>query len=118
MKNKIQTKARTAKMSDAQTTRLQYFVIIADQKKKNKFLSLLDDYGARSIQTVYGHGSMSPSAIAAAFGFEAEQGKVMITCLLKNDSARALIDVLYRDYKFDKPNTGIAFGISVEGLAF
>lgn len=105
-------------MHNAQGEGLQYFVIIAEQKKKNKFLSLLGDYGARGIEIVYGHGSMSPSAIAAAFGFEAEQGKVMIICLVKNDSARQLIDVLYRDYKFNKPNTGIAFGISVEGLAF
>lgn len=105
-------------MSNTQMEGLQYFVIIAEQKKKQEFLSLLGDYGAYGIETVYGHGSMSPSAIAAAFGLEAEQGKVMITCLLKNDSARRLVDVLHRDYKFNKPNTGIAFGISVEGLAF
>ena len=105
-------------MRDVQNGGLQYFVIIAEQKKKNKFLSLLNDHGARGIRTVYGHGSMSPSAIAAAFGFEAEQSKVLISCLLKNEDAKELIDVLYRDYHFDKPNTGIAFGISVEGLVF
>jgi len=105
-------------MSESHVNSLQYFVIIAEQKKKKKFLSLLTDFGARGIETVYAHGSMSPSAIAAAFGFEAEQGKVMISCLLKSERAKELIDVLYKDYKFDKPNTGIAFGISVEGLAF
>lgn len=105
-------------MNDAQTAGLQYFVIIADQKKKNKFLSLLNDYGAHGTETVYGHGSMSPSALAAAFGFEAEQGKVFISCILKTETAKELLRVLYHDYKFDKPNTGIAFGISVDGLAF
>ena len=105
-------------MSDVQMKGIQYFVIIAEQKKKSKFLSLLCDHGARGIQVVYGHGSMSPSAIAAAVGFEAGEGKVVISCLLKNENAKALIDILYRDYKFDQPNTGIAFGISVEGLAF
>lgn len=105
-------------MSDIQSNRLQYFVIIAEQKKKNKFLSLLGEYGAHGIQIVYGHGSMSPSALAAAFGFEAEQSKVLISCLLKNDQVKSLIDVLYNDYNFKKPNTGIAFGIPVEGLAF
>ena len=105
-------------MSDAPSTSLQYFVIIAEQKKKNKFLSLLDDHGARGIQTVYGHGSMSPSAIAAAFGFEAEQGKVLLSCLVKSEDAKELIRILYDEYDFKKPNTGIAFGISVEGLAF
>lgn len=105
-------------MSDATTTSLQYFVIIAEQKKKDKFLSLLNEHGARGIQTVYGHGSMNPSAIAAAFGFEAEQGKVLISCLVKSENAKELINILYNDYHFSKPNTGIAFGISVEGLAF
>ena len=105
-------------MSDSQTNSLQYFIIIAEQKKKNKFLTLLNENGARMIQTVYGRGSMSPSAIAAAFGFEAEQGKVLISCLIKTETARELINVLYNDYNFKKPNTGIAFGVSVEGLSF
>lgn len=105
-------------MSDVQTSKLQYFVIIAAKKKRDKFLSLLSEYGARGIETVYGHGSMSPSAIAAAFGFEAEQGKVLISCLIKSEEARRLVDVLYNEYDFKKPNTEIAFGIPVEGLAF
>lgn len=105
-------------MSDVQTANVQYFVIIANQKQKNTFLSLLNDYNAHVIETVYGHGSMSPSALAAAFGFEAEQGKVLITSLIKNENAKTLIDVLFNDYKFNKPNTGIAFSIPVESLSF
>jgi len=105
-------------MNDIQITKLQYFVIIAEQKKKNKFMTLLSEYGAHGIQTVYGHGSMSPSVLAAAFGFEAEQGKVLLSCLLKTENAKQLIDVLYNEYNFSKPNTGIAFGIPLEGLSF
>ena len=105
-------------MNDVQTTSLQYFVVIAEQKKKEKFLSLLAEYGARVLETVYGHGSVSPSVIAAAFGLEAEQGKVLISCLLKTEKAKELIDVLYNNYNFSKPNTGIAFAVPIEGLAF
>ena len=105
-------------MSDIQVNGLQYFVIIAEQKKKSKLLSLLADKGARAIDVVYGKGSMSPSAIAAAFGFDAEQGKVIISCLVKNDTAKELMQELYDDYKFNRPNTGIAFSISVEGFSF
>lgn len=105
-------------MSDKQTSSLQYFVIIAEKKKKNKLLNLLGDHGARGIEIIYAHGSMTPIAIASAFGFETEQGKVMISCLVKSEGARELIDALYRDFHFDQPNTGIAFGIPVEGLAF
>lgn len=105
-------------MSDVKNKGIQYFVIIAEQKKKNKFLSLLSDHNAHGIEVIYGHGSMSPSAIAAAFGFDAENGKVLITCLIKKENAEKLINILYHDYNFKKPNTGIAFGITVEGLAF
>lgn len=105
-------------MPDTPINSLQHLVIIADQKKKDRFLRLLNEYGAHGIETVYGHGSMSPSALAAAFGLDAEQGKVLITCLLRSEKAMQLIETLYRDYKFDKPNTGIAFSIPVEGLAF
>lgn len=105
-------------MRDVTIHGLQYFVIIAEQKKKKKILALLDGYDARGIETVYAHGSMSPGAVAAAFGFESVQNKVMISCLLKNKKAKELIDVLYTEYNFNKPNTGIAFCVSVEGMAF
>lgn len=97
---------------------LQYFVIITEKKKINKFLSLLDNYDAHVIETVYAHGSFNPNVIEAAFGFEERQCKIVITCLLKNDKAQELINILNHEYKFDKPNTGVAFSILVEGLAF
>ena len=65
-------------MIDVQNKGLQYFVVIAEQKKKDKFLSLLNNYDARGIEIVYGHGSMSPSAIAAAFGLFFVFNKKMI----------------------------------------
>lgn len=105
-------------MRDVQINGLQYFVIIAEQKKKKKLLALLDEYDARGIEVVYAYGSMSPSAIAAAFGFESEQKKVMLSCLLMNEKAKQLLNILYTDYKFDKPNTGIAFSVPIEGMAF
>ena len=105
-------------MHDVHVKGVQYFVIIAEQDKKKKLLALLNDHGARGIETIYAHGSMSPSAIAAAFGFETKQVKVMISCLLSKEKARKVIDILYKDFKFDKPNTGIAFSIDVEGLSF
>ena len=34
------------------------------------------------------------------------------------EKARELMRVLYNKYQFNKPNTGIAFSVSVEGIAF
>lgn len=97
---------------------IQYFVIIGEQKKKDKFLQLLGEYGAHVIESVYAHGSVSTNTIAAAFGFEFEPGKIMIACLLKTEKAKELIEILYKEYKFNKPNTGIAYSIKVEEIAF
>ena len=105
-------------MNDYQISGLQYFVIIADQKKRNRYIALLNEHGAHGVQTVYGHGSASPSPLAAAFGFNKGQNKVLIASLIKTEEARKLIDKLYNDYKFNKPNTGIAYCISVDGIAF
>ena len=107
-------------MSDNNTTisSLQYLVIIADKKKKDKYLKLLATHGVNGINTIYGKGSMSQSAIASAFGFESQQNKVLMASLMKYDLAKEIIDILYTDYKFSKPNTGIAFSIPVDGLEF
>lgn len=105
-------------MSQTNTNSIQYFVIIAGKKKKNKFLSLLGKYDAHAIETVYAHGSVKPNSIAAAFRLIDGQCKVVITCLIKTENAKKLINILNKDYKFEKPNTGVAFSIPVEGLAF
>ncbi|MBQ8178712.1 MAG: hypothetical protein IJ033_05955 [Clostridia bacterium] len=105
-------------MSDIHSIGLQQLIVIAPKKKKDKLLTLLNEHGAHSIEIVYAHGSANPSALAAAFGFEVELKKVFISCLVKNSDASQLIDILYEEYDFKKPNTGIAFTIPVEGLAF
>lgn len=95
-----------------------YFVIISEQKKKDKFLNLLLDNEAHAIDIVYGYGSLSTNPIAKAFGLDIESNKVIISCLIKVEQAKKLIDILYQEYHFNKPNTGIAFSILVECLSF
>ncbi len=105
-------------MNEGKFPKIQHLVLIVDQKKKDTFLTLLYEYGAHGVDVVYGHGSVSPHAFLAAFGFEAEKNKAVITCLMKKERVEALMRVLYTEYRFDKPNTGIAYSIPVEGLAF
>jgi len=93
-------------------------VIIAKQKNKSKFLSLVSEYGAHAIDTIYARGSASQSILSAAFSPADEQSKVMITCLMKKENAKKVIDLLYSEYDFEKPNTGFAYAIAVDGLAF
>lgn len=105
-------------MENQKIEKLQNFIIVAKPKLKEKLSALLIENGAHSINTVYGHGSVSKSILAQVFGLDAEQTKVIISCLVKTDSAKKLIDILYNEYNFNKPNTGVAFTLPVEGLMF
>ncbi len=105
-------------MEEKKIDTLQNFVIIAKPKLKDKLSTLLIKNGAHAINTVYGHGSVSKSILAQAFGLDAEQKKVILSCLIKTESAKKIINILYAEYNFNKPNSGIAFAVPVEGLMF
>ncbi len=94
----------------------QYFVLIVDQRKKEQFLTLLHEHGAHRILTKYGHSSVCAGALARAFGFDAEQGKAVISCIFSYDKAAEIIDILCREHHFDKANTGIAFTVNIDGF--
>ena len=95
-----------------------FFTIIVDRKKKDDIVSLLMKSGARVINTVYGKGSVKAGMMKNVFGFVPEENKIIATCLLLGEKSDALIDTLNKDFNFDKPNTGIAFSIPIEGLSF
>ncbi len=95
----------------------QYYTIICDKKKKNQMIALMASYGAVGIDTVYGRGSVKAGAFAQALGFETEEHKVVLSALIPSAKAAELTAVLHSEYHFGTENTGIAFGIPVEGLA-
>lgn len=96
---------------------IDYFVVIAGRKKKDEMVALLTRSGARIIHTMYGKGSVNASLIKDAFGFTPEENKTVILCLLPSEASHALINTLNETYRFNQPNTGIAFTIPIEGLS-
>ncbi len=99
------------------TSTLQYYVVICDKKKKKKFIGLVADFSGVCIDTMYGKGSAKAGAFAQALGFETEEHKVVISCLIPTEKARELTEILKNDYDFKSKNTGIAFSISLGGLS-
>ena len=97
---------------------LQYFVLICNPKQKSEFSTLLNERGVKNITTVSAHGSVTQSVLAKAFGLESTNKKLMLSALIPTEISKELIDILYNEYEFNKPNTGIAYTIPVEGLLF
>ena len=105
-------------MENKTVRRLQYFVIIGDKKKKNKFISALSENGGHEINVIYGKGSVNAGVWAKALGFDVEIEKVYLSCILPEEKAAPLMQLFYEEYDFKKRNTGIAFSIPIEGLIF
>jgi hypothetical protein len=97
---------------------LQYFVVITKKRLKEKLLSLLIENEAHMVETMYVKGSISHNLIIEAFGLEEVDDKIMISCLLKYENAKEIMELLCYKFKFNKSNTGIAFTVNVEGLLF
>ena len=97
---------------------LDFFTIIADRSSKKELLSMISVCGARGICTIYGHGSVNTSVFIEAFGFAPEKHKVIIQFLVPRPMTDTILNHLVSQFDFDKPNTGIAFTVRVEGLSF
>ncbi len=98
--------------------KVQYYTLICDKKKKRKFHELLSSFGTAGVETVYGKGSANAGAFAQALGFETEEHKVVLSALMTTQKARELTTLLIKEHGFGNANTGIAFSVPVEGLAF
>ncbi len=96
---------------------IKFFVLIADRRKKGELLSALSQVGCRMVNSIYGKGSVNANAFMDAFGFAPQENKVVITFLISGEKAGAALRLLTDQFHFDKPNTGIAFTIPVEGLS-
>jgi len=96
---------------------IEFFVVIAGRKQKFALLEALSASGARLMHVAYGRGSIHASHLKEMLGLVPEEQKVLITCLLPRDNMDGALDMLVKQFHFDKPNTGIAFSIPIERLA-
>lgn len=106
-------------MSGDKRKNIVYLILIAGRKLQSSLLDFLSDEDAKVVHILYGKGAASAKpSLVEAFGFTPEENKVIITCVLTREKADNVLGLLVRKYNFDKPNTGIAFTINVDGLSF
>lgn len=88
-------------------------VIIAERKLKDRLIASLQEADARYFNVVYAHGSAQHNSIVKALGLSVEHEKVVIYCFIKQENGKPIMNDLIGKFKFDKPNTGIAFTIPI-----
>ena len=96
----------------------QFMIIIVGRKQKETLVSALSAKGIKIINVVFARGSVSTSYFRSIFNFTPEYKKTVITCIIKNSKVQEIMELLREEFQFDKPNTGIAFTISIGDLSF
>lgn len=92
--------------------------VIAGRKKKISLLDAIIENGGKLVNVEFGLGSAYVSLLNEAIGFDPENKKVIIICLMKRCNSEKLLHVLVEKYHFDKPNTGIAYTVALDKLSF
>ena len=88
-------------MENKNTQRLINLTIICKVNENEEMLKLVSEHDGHLTNVIYGKGSCKKGALAQAFGLD--------------DDYKKAVNSLYN---FNKKNTGIAFGVLVEGLLF
>ena len=97
--------------------KVAYMTIIAERKKSDALLASLFGAGGRLINIVYGKGSVKASYVRDVLGLVPEENKIVITSLIPDEKVNSILEMLAAKFRFDQPNTGIAYTIPVERLS-
>jgi len=95
-----------------------FVTVIAERKLKDALLVALLEADMKLINTSYGHGTVKSGMLQNTLGFVHEKNRVVISCLSNIREADCMLAMLREKFRFDEPNTGIAFTVPVEKLAF
>lgn len=94
-----------------------YWMIIIGRNQKDALLSALLEEEAHLTNTIYGRGTVEASYLQNAFGLVPEEHKAMIMCVMPDSKTEAVKKMLIEKFRFNQPNTGIAFTIPIDYLS-
>lgn len=93
-------------------------VIIAERNLKYKVTEAIEAVGAVMFNATYVKGSMQKNQLLRTLGLTVEQKKVLLTCLIERKNINDAFKTLNDKFKFDQPNTGIAFTLPLESISY
>lgn len=105
-------------MNHEEKDRIVFLTIIAGRKQKDALLSALSEAGVRLTNTIYGKGTVRASYIKNVLGLVPEENKAVITCVMPRTRADVVLKMMVEKFRFDKPNTGVAFTMPIDRVSF
>ena len=97
---------------------IEYLFLITDRKHKDELLNRICKIDCRSVNVMYGKGSVKANYLLDMLGLVPEENKVIMTCVLPREKSEAIFAMLLKEFNFGHPNTGIAFTLPLSGMAF
>jgi len=98
--------------------KIVFLTLIVGRKQKDAVLTALLGLGIHIIYTAYGKGTVKASYLQTTLGLIPEKHKAVITCVSTGTKADKVLQTLVEKFDLNKPNTGIAFTMPVDGLSF
>ncbi len=96
---------------------VDFLTVVAIRKYKEEIAKMLLDNSCHLIDLVYTKCSVQTGYFKDMLGLVPDEKKVMITCIVTGDKTSKILEQLITKFKFDKPNTGIAFVVPVDKLS-
>ena len=105
-------------MNKEDSDKIVFLTLIAERNKRESLLVALSESGIHLVNTSYGTGFAELGYLEYAFGLNKEQRKTVMTCISTKTKVDILLKRLVDEFNFDEPDTGIAFTIPIEKVAF
>jgi hypothetical protein len=105
-------------MQNEDMTKAVFLILVADRRQKEPIVTELLDKGIHLIDTVYGKGTVNTGYLMNTLGLVPEKNKIVVTCLFTYSKLGGVMKMLMEKFKFDMPNTGIAFTVPIDALSF
>ena len=105
-------------MTDEANKKILLLTIITGRSKKDAILTALLESDIHLINTVYAKGSVNAGYLRSVFGLVPEADKVVIICVSTYAKIESVLEIIDEKFDFNKPNTGIAFSLPVEGVSY
>ena len=105
-------------MKNEKAGKIVFFTLIAGREQKDEILTAMCESGAKIMNTLNGRGAVKASYLKNLLGLVPEEHKVVINCVMHEEKVDAVMQMLIDRFRFNKPNTGIAFTIPIGKIVF